>query len=42
MRANFGPSMAKEPKSYRARYGSEDDLLVYQERLLLKSPPRET
>lgn len=40
MRANFGPSMAKEPKKYRARYGSEEDLLVYQANLLLKSPPR--
>ena len=37
MRAAFGPSMVKEPAAYRARYGSEDDLLVYQERLLIQS-----
>lgn len=37
MRSIFGPSKAKEPKAYRARYGSEDDLLVYQERLLIQS-----
>ena len=37
-RAAMGPSMAKEPEKYRARYGTEGDMLVYQERLLLKSP----
>lgn len=41
MRTEFGPSMAKQPQSYRARYGSEDDLLVYQAKLLLKSPNQE-
>lgn len=34
----FGPSMAKEPERYRARYGTEDELLAYQRRLLIKSP----
>ncbi len=34
MRGVFGPSMAKEPARYRARYGREDDLLRYQEKML--------
>jgi hypothetical protein len=33
----FGPSMVLHPEKYRARYGTEDDLLAYQARLLLKS-----
>jgi hypothetical protein len=33
----FGPSMALHPQKYRARYGTEDDLLAYQATLLLKS-----
>lgn len=33
----FGPSMALHPKSYRARYGAESDLLEYQRSMLLKS-----
>lgn len=40
MRSIFGPSMAKDPESYRAWYGSESDLLAYQAKLLLKSPHR--
>jgi len=35
---NFGPSMAKEPGRYRARYGEESDILGFQAALLLKSP----
>jgi len=34
---NFGPSMAKSPKAYRARYGSESDILAIQNKMLLKS-----
>ncbi len=34
MRENFGPSMAKEPARYRMRYGTEEDLLRYQETIL--------
>jgi len=37
MREVFGPSMAKEPARYRARYGSEVDLLGFQSTLLLQS-----
>jgi hypothetical protein len=33
----FGPSMAIDPARYRARYGSEDDILAIQNRMLLKS-----
>lgn len=33
----FGPSMAYDPLRYRARYGTEDEMLVFQSRLLLKS-----
>lgn len=34
----FGPSMALDPARYRARYGTEEDLLGFQSALLLKSP----
>lgn len=33
-----GPSMAVHRREYRARYGSEEDLLAYQRAMLLKSP----
>lgn len=34
----FGPSMVRDPSRYRARYGSEEELLGFQATLLLKSP----
>ena len=34
MREVFGPSMAKEPARYRARYGDETDLLRYQRTMI--------
>ncbi len=34
MREVYGPSMAKEPARYRARYGTEDDLLRYQQTMI--------
>lgn len=34
MRELFGPSMAKEPGRYRARYGDEADLLLYQQTMI--------
>lgn len=34
----LGPSMAREPAGYKARYGSEVDLLAYQTAMLLKLP----
>jgi hypothetical protein len=33
----FGPSMARHPAKYRARYGSEDSLLAIQNKMLVKS-----
>jgi len=38
MQNNFGPSLARNPARYRARYGSEGDLLAIQNAMLLKSP----
>lgn len=38
MLSNFGPSMAKEPGRYRARYGTEEELLGFQVKLLVISP----
>ena len=34
MREVYGPSMAKEPERYRARYGAESDMLGYQQRMI--------
>jgi hypothetical protein len=34
MNQNFGPSMAKEPARYRARYGNEEDLLRFQQTMI--------
>lgn len=37
MQNNFGPSLARNPARYRARYGTDDDLLAIQANMLLKS-----
>jgi len=37
MQNKFGPSLARNPARYRARYGTEDDLLAIQNRMLVKS-----
>ena len=34
MQKYFGPSMARNPDRYHCRYGSEQDLLKYQETML--------
>lgn len=34
MQRNFGPSMARNPERYRARYGSEAELLRFQSVML--------
>lgn len=36
----FGPSMARNPARYRARYGTEPDLVAIQNTMLLKSVQR--
>lgn len=38
MRRAMGPSMAKTPERYRARYGDERAMLEYQASMLLKLP----
>ena len=37
MQRIFGPSLARNPERYRARYGSESDILAIQNVMLVKS-----
>jgi hypothetical protein len=37
MQRIFGPSLARNPARYRARYGDENAILAIQNRMLLKS-----
>lgn len=37
MQIHFGPSLARNPKRYHDRYGSERELLAYQNAMLLQS-----
>jgi hypothetical protein len=34
---NMGPSLAKQSKAFRERYGTDDDLLAYTNRLITES-----
>jgi len=34
MQVNFGPSLARNPERYRSRYGTESQILAFQEAML--------